>query len=70
MNLPINSLKIKHYIENIMNYTLTTDGGYKLSFYLFECAEIFRLAFGGTITPILNEETHDSYVFNDENLKL
>jgi hypothetical protein len=48
-----------------MNYILTTPNGEKMSFYILECAEIFRLAFGGVITPVTNQETYDSYIFGD-----
>lgn len=64
MNFLVNQTLTEFYI-NHMNYTLTTPNGEKMSFYLLECAEIFRLAFGGTITPIVNQETYDSYIFGD-----
>ena len=43
-----------------MNYILNTPTGEKMEFYILECAEIFRLAFGGEIVEISEPQTNNS----------
>jgi hypothetical protein len=48
-----------------MNYLLTTSTGEKMTFYLLECAEIFRQAFGGTITLLEQENNVEEVAVNN-----
>lgn len=52
-----------------MNYILITDSGEKISFYIRECAEIFKYAFGGHIVDISQPNTDNIDVLNDTNNK-
>lgn len=56
-------------MEKQMNYILITDSGEKISFYIRECAEIFKYAFGGHIVDISQPNTDNIDVLNDTNNK-
>lgn len=45
-----------------MNYILKTPAGETLEFYILECAKVYQLIFGGTISDITSTQNSNTII--------